>query len=364
MALPKAVQDQVDRAKEIHKAVYGEGQQQQDPPATPDPGPPAPQIPPGEAVPPAPPEPVQPDPNQPPVEVTPPPPGDTVPRADYETLKAQFDRLVAAHATLKGKYDSEPGRLAADNAAILRENRALVDENTRLKQGIVPPAAGAPPAAASAPAADTNAFARWFEDTYGPEHRGEFDAYLQSMVQKTMGDLPKDVAQVKNVAERTEKEAYWAALDSAVPGWDAIYEDPRFAALLQEEEGNTGAPKAQFAKRWESERNSDRVIPYLKEYQKRYGVPTPAPGAAAAPRAGAPRKNKADFVAPAATPGGSGGPAPRPEDNIPFVKASEISALAQEVVTTRKWVGRDTELAALRAKHRAAQAAGKVLAGQ
>jgi len=360
MALPTAVQEQIAKAKELHRQQYGDGAQGT-PPA--DPAAP-PEITPTEGEPPPPPAP---PPDAPPP--TPPPASDTAP-GDYGALKGQYDSLLAlyeklqaSHSSLKGKYDQEPGRLAAENSALMREMRALTDENARLKQGIAPPA----PAAAAAPdKAAESAFTEWLENTYGPEHRGEFEAYINSRIAASTGEIRQVVQKVEKATVQTEKEKYWGVLDGAVPGWEAIYTDPRFKVILEEEEGNTGRKKGEFAANWEAELNAERVLPYLEEHVKRFGAPVPAGGAAARPPAkgSPPRKNKSDFVAPSSTAGGSAGLAPRPGDDVPFVRASEILQLAVEANTTRKWVGRETELAALRAKHRAATAAGRVLEGQ
>lgn len=353
MPLPTAVLEQIERAKQIHKAEYGEGAKpaaQADDPAA--------------AAPP--PDGIQPPPDQPPVEAppTPPPSGDTAIAGSLEALqaqnaelRAQLERLMAQHSTLKGKYDSEPGRLAADNSALQRELRALNEENQRLRDGLArPEAAGIDPAQAKE--ADANAFTKWFEDTYGPEHMEEFQKFVRNQVKEETGEFRQVVEKVTATAEKTEKEKYWAALDEKVPGWEAIYNDPRFANILREEEGNTGRPKSEFAKQWEDSLNPDRIIPYLEDYQKRFGKPVQVPAKTTA------RKNKADFVAPNSTAGGAGGPAPRPGDDVPFVRASEISQLALEVNTTRRWVGREKELAVLKARHNAAIAANRVLAGQ
>lgn len=361
MALPKAVQDQIDKAEMIHKEAYGEGA----PPPAGDEPPPAAPPPADPNQPPAPPAapPEQPPPAAPP---EPPPAGDTVPRAAYEELKVQFDKLQASYSTLAGKYNAEPGRLAAELSASQREAQALREENARLKAGIAPPQTGTTGAPPPAPGSSPNAFSEWFEETYGSEHRAEFDAYVQSKIKETMGDVATRLDQVASATEQTAKERYYGALDAAEKNWEAIYRDPRFAVMLREEEGNTGRPKAEFAQKWENEMNADRVLPYIKEFKDRYGDPVPVPGspAPAPPPPGAPPKDKSNYVAPRSTPGGSGGPSPRPEDNIPWVKASEIKRIAQEAATTRKWVGKEKELAAIRAQHNAAIAANRVLAGQ
>lgn len=359
MALPKAVQDQIARAEALHKEAYGDGTQP--PPAPPagggDPAALPVGTPPPAAAPPQ--DPAQPAPT---TALEPPPPGDTVSRADYEALRVQFEKLQASFNTLQGKYNAEPGRLAAENSAIRSENRALIEENARLKAGVVPPqpaAAGGEQAGGAAAVQDE--FKAWFEETYGPEHMDKFNRFIDSRIQAKTGDLSNKVEQVATASVQSAKEKYWSALDSAVPGWDAIYTDPRFAAMLQEPEGRTGMPKAQFARKFEDDLNAEAVIPYLQEFQERYpDAVVAAPAAAAGAKLG-----KEAYVAPRSTAGGAGAAgAPNPNDNIPWVKASDIRKLAVEATTTRKWVGKEKELAALRAQYDAATRAGRVLAGQ
>ena len=86
MALPTAVQEQIAKAKELHRQQYGDGAQGT-PPA--DPAAP-PEITPTEGEPPPPPAP---PPDAPPP--TPPPASDTAP-GDYGALKGQYDSLLAA----------------------------------------------------------------------------------------------------------------------------------------------------------------------------------------------------------------------------------------------------------------------------
>lgn len=351
VGIPDVVARQEQEAEEIWQKAYG-GQ----PPAAgageePKPGEGDPAAPPIE--PPAPPEPpAVPTPPAPSAPSTPPEPpaaGETVPRAEFDALKAEFERLQAAHDVLQGKTYAEVPRFAAENKALRDEIAALNVTIEDLRRG-----KGVQPAAAAATAVQSYRETAGYKnlvETYGEGYMKDMNEFIDSII----APLRSVVAESREQQARSAGEQYHQALDTKVPGWDKIAVDPRFATMLREEEGNTGMPMYHFAKKWESEHRADKVIPYYEMFVKRHGQP-----AGTAPATATPKPGKDALVAPRATPGSA--PAPTKTD-VEWIPASELDKLAREEVQG-VWRGREKELEALKAKHNLAIAENRVIAGR
>jgi hypothetical protein len=277
----------------------------------------------------------------------------------------ELDKANARLSTLQGKYNAEPGRLAAENSALVREIAALKEQVGRLAAGgSTPPADGTSSVQAPGPAG-SNPFGKWFEDTYGPEHRAEFDGYIQEQIKAGVGDIRREVSAVSTATAQTASERYYGALDGMVPEWETARDDPRFVPFLKERIPGTNLTRFDAAKAAEDGRDANTVAEHYLEFIKRFPDVAKEP---AVHREGTPpskaRSGKEALVAPRTTPGGAGSGPKDTKNEVPWVKASDIQRLAVEKATTNRWKGKETEYAAIKATHNAAISANRVLADQ
>lgn len=372
MKLPKAVQDQIDRANALHRESYPE--QYSDggntPPlpgeAPPDETPPVDSVPgqdqdlavEGEA-PPA--EPLEAAPAVAAAEE-----GGTVSLADYQALQSQVAQLTQSLNVLKGKYNAEPPVLHSRIRALEEELAAAKAETDRMRQGFVPPQPAASGGRVEVPMMSDlmqTPFAKWFAETYEPENLEMLNQHFVRVVEQAMNPLRETVQATAKAQVQATRDAYYRALDNAIPYWETIAQDPRFAGpFLDEIVPGTRFTRRQIAKPAEQSGDSELVLSHYRDFIEQFPDVVPK---TAAPAVGQPKRSKEGLVAPKTTVGGgSGAPPPPDPESKKIYKASEITKLAREAVMPNgPWRGREKELAALRAKHDRAYQEGRVLPG-
>lgn len=271
-ALPKAVQDQIDKGNAIADAIYpkepeldadGKPIVVADPAPEPDPKP--------VAAEPAP----EPDPKPVPAEPAPEPVVEKDPDHKYKVLQ--------------GKYNAEVPRLQTQ----LRESTELVSElrqrvnNTEsllAAMNAVDPAAPAAAAPAPAPSGITD------------EERAQFGPDLIDVIErvasaKLLPEIGAQVAPLKTSMEQVSQRASQAehtvavsdrektlnTLEAAVPNWEQQNEDQGFLNWLNEKDAYAGVPRGQLLTDAFRANDANRVIAFFKGFQTENAVVTPEP---------------------------------------------------------------------------------------
>lgn len=261
MALPKAVQQQLEEADRIAADLSGEktgegssetnpNNQQSDPPAEP-------QVPPQDPPP------------------SDPPPDNTV---SQETKQSDSSDEKWAHKyhTLKGMYDAEVPRLHSELREMKAQINQLVADNAELKEA---KSVEVPTAASLITDEDKEAF--------GPDLIDLIERATEAKVatlRANEADLKSQIKELKgqlgNVSERqvvSDKDRFLASLGQQVSDWEQINVDPGFLNWLQEVDPVYGIPKHVALNNAYENFDVARVATIFKAYKQTLAPAAPAP---------------------------------------------------------------------------------------
>lgn len=341
MGLPNALMGLEEQADKLHRDAYPE---QYAPPAgTPPPAAPSAETPDGEQ----PPTPAQTPPDTTPASDQPPaetpaetPPAPAAAQPDGLISKADYDALQHKFSVLQGKYNAEIPRLS--------------DELNALKNRTVTPPSETPP---GTPPPDGGATMEErierLKQEYGPEFLEDIEYFLRPKIMKELEGVKQTVENVAAVTSQAQDTQFLTRLSTIVPEWPVLVKDPAFVEFMNAEEGNSGVPRLENARKFQGQRNAEKLAKYYVDFKStRKPSVTPAPGT---PTPGKPTKEA--LVAPATTPTGQ---VPTGREEIPIMRASELDKFARDV-NAGLYRGRDKEYAAMDAKITAAQAAGRII---
>jgi hypothetical protein len=287
MALPKAVQKQVDEANQLAVQLNQQRLDAQAPPpeqkAPVEPGAPAPAAAPA------------------PVGEQPTPPAPPAPADGWEQK----------YRVLQGKYNAEVPRLVRQaqerDVRIEQMSQQLTATQNMLaalSQNRVP---AAPAGQSPAPAATTKLvkdeevrdFGEDLIDVMRRVAREEL-APVESRfkpMQQQVERASNVAAQVAQQNTQSAQERLFATLDEQVPGWTEQNEDSNFLAWLAQPDPYSGQARSALLKQAYERHDTPRVLAFFKGYRTEHAVVTPPP-APAAPTQEAPQRTLESFVAP------------------------------------------------------------------
>ncbi len=246
MALPKAIQKQVDEADAIEQMLAN-------PEALPENTPEAITEPKVEAV-------VEPD--------------AKTPAADTQ------DQWQTKYQVLEGKYRAEVPRLTQD----LRQTQATLAELEKTLATLTEKAKEAPAPKkeeALITAKDLDAFGEDLVDFVkrGAKEvvRDELSALIGRLTAveravATVADLPKKVGEVVEKQAITEDEAFWRALAVQVPDWDVVDKDPRWIAHLDSKAKYVQGTHRQLAGIAVAEGNIEAIVELVNDWKALAGI--------------------------------------------------------------------------------------------
>lgn len=282
MALPAAVQKQVDEANEIAAKLYPKPDAAADD---------APATPPAAATPPQPGSPPADPPATPPVTQTPP--------VDWEQR----------YKVLQGKYNAEVPRLTGQVRDLTTNFNVLRDQLQATQMLLASLNQKAP--AGSPPSGEAPPSGRLVKD----EEVREFGPDLYDFIRRTAAEavLPEVENRIRPVSEQVEKVASasnFAArevaktaeqkvldfLTAEIPEWGKLNEDPEFLAWLDLPDVFSGEKRADLLTRAYQRHDGPRVVAFFKSYLNEHGIVTPADKPAADPKA--PQVDLKNLVAP------------------------------------------------------------------
>lgn len=261
MALPKAVQQQLEEADRIAAELggekTGEGSSETNPNNQQSDQNVEPQVPQNDPPP------------------SDPPPSNTV---SQETKQPEITDEKWAHKyhTLKGMYDAEVPRLHSELREMKAQISQLAADNAELKQA---KAAPAPSAASLITDEDKEAFGPDLIDLIERATEAKVatlranEADLKSQIKDLQGQLG-------NVSERqvvSDKDRFLAGLGQQVSDWEQINVDPGFIEWLQEVDPVYGIPKNVALNNAYENLDVTRVANIFKAYKQTLTPATPAP---------------------------------------------------------------------------------------
>lgn len=239
MNLPRAVIEAERKAEEALQRLQAARQPQQS------------QV--DEAQPPTDPQPPTPD----AASATPAPAADPAPAPTATPPGEGDDKWEARYKTLHGKYNAEVPRLHAALKERDSKLNSLTEEVEALKAAVSNPR----------------------ESLIKPEEVNEFGEPLVDLIRRAARDemaakdaeiaaLKREVESVKTSTVENKEVSFYDKLNSQVPDWMAINDDPDFHAWLGEVDDLTGAQRQEILSAAEGKRDADRVARFFKAFKK------------------------------------------------------------------------------------------------
>lgn len=254
--LPKAIQDQLDAAEAIQQQLTNQTAEPVTPPAEPNPEPqPAPEPTPD-------PNPAEPQPQPP---VTPPAPQE--PEPDWKQRAK----------TLEGKYNAEVPRLHGQLKEMNTQLATALEQISQLKSAQPKPPEPKPQEFVTKD--DEETFGSDLIDLSRRVVREEFAQlapFMVEQIRKEFAPIREQVGEVQKKTAQTEEERFWTSIDTAVPDWRDIDQDPKWLEWLGEYDPLTGATRQEALNTAHTALDAARVAAIFKVF-KGASQPAPAP---------------------------------------------------------------------------------------
>lgn len=275
MALPAAVQKQIDEANAVAAQVYGTKEE------------PAVGSPPPEG-------------SAPPPDVTPPPNAPlSMPQAEWEQK----------YKVLQGKYNAEVPRLQTQIKDLMTSQANLQSQltGTQTLLSTLSQAKGATNTSTATPEGGSKLVkpeevAEYGADLYDFIKRTaresvlpEVDSRLRPMSQQ-VEQVSRSTASIVNNAAKTEEQKVHELLNTQVPNWLELNEDETFLAWLDQTDPYAGEPRAALLNRAYKRYDGPRVVAFFRGFLNENA--TVAPQTAPAPGKGTPAVSLTSMVAP------------------------------------------------------------------
>lgn len=313
MTLPASVQRDAAELAQLEQALYTPQVDPAPPPAEPEPPAPAPV----DAAPPAPaPE---------PVETLPPP----APAVDYEQK----------YRSLQGVFNSMVPKLQDQ----IRQMNDELQELKRAKPDPTPPEPKGDPKDA---------------EVFGADVVDMVVRTAERLIQPRLAPLDARVAKLEQLADSltqtstaTAEEVFFRALDGEVPDWQAVNQDPRFLAWLEQVDPVYRQPRRAALTLAREQLDARGVVSIFKVFKQTLEPAVQPPAPAPAP--------KQPSLEQQVVPGSTGAPAPTAPPAKPLISEREVSAFFTEVAQG-KWRGREAQAAAREAEYHLAYTEGRV----
>ena len=361
MALPQAVQAQLDRANQILAQEHPVANPNPQPPVAPSPtpvpgdtivAPPAIIAPPIEPVPPAPipsPAPVA----QPPVD-----------DPNSETWKQRFQ-------TLQGKYNAEVPRYAYRVAFLENQVESLTKEIGNLKLQLASPQPPAQPGASITPAEipqasgkmsevlknSTDEKIKAFKDNF-PDIFEAIGIVADQMVTTIRTESDTKMKAIEQSTAKSANDAFLEILNRDAPGWQQMCQtDPNWPVWLGVIEDYTGKLRLELLKEASTRFDAKAVLKMLRDFRTAYSTqPVVGPVVANPNPPAPPAIPGAAFVGPPSAPS-AGSPSVNPPEQITRKFVSDFYL----DVAKGRYRGRDAERITIEAKINRANIEGRIV---
>lgn len=214
------------------------------------------------------------------------PPNAPVSQEPATVTKEEYDRLEQRYRTLQGMHKADTQQLRAELSEALVSFDAFKAQVAAQQQQ--QPAPGPKKYTTDE---DVTEFGEDTLDMVRRAAREEAEAIslqresgfvsriqeLQSELDKLRGIVPT----VQGMAYRNEeqrREKFWETIDTQVPDWRTVNDNPSFKDWLLSEDELTGYPRQQFLSQAQAEYDALRVVKFFNEWKRKAaGGQTPAP---------------------------------------------------------------------------------------
>lgn len=255
MALPKAIQDQLDAAEAIQQQLQNptaepetvQSNQEPEQPAEPTPDP----------------QPAEP---QPQPQVTPPEPSE--PEPDWKQRAK----------TLEGKYNAEVPRLHGQLKDLNSQLSQALEEIHKLKTA--QPTPPEPRRQELITKDDEETFGSDLIDLSRRVVREEFAQLAPQVIgelRKEFAPIREQVGEVQKETAQTKEDRFWTSVDSAVPDWREIDQDPQWLEWLGEVDPMVGKTRQEALNDAHNSLDAARVASIFKVWKGAFRPEQPAP---------------------------------------------------------------------------------------
>lgn len=337
--LPGAVQRSISRSDEIHKQVYGG----KNPPANkegdPDPAgktndpTPAPE---GttQASPPAPPADPKPSSAPAPTASQPTPAPEPTPGNNEEDAKVWRGRYMS----MKGRFEQQEQRLAQAAARIEGLEQVLSQANNM-------PPQQQPPAQPQMMVTDEEKerYGAEFLDVVRRQAAQTYDPIINELKQ-TIQDLNKKLGNVDQNITKNARGQMFELLDTRVPDWREMNDNPDFLAWLGLPDRFSGVTRAELIAKADEANDGERVAAFFEGFKSEQAAPAPTTEnpAPADPQPTTARPRLEDIAAPGRAGNAGGNYSQPPAEGKPTFTPAEIAQFYNDV-RRGLYEGRDEE---------------------
>lgn len=194
--------------------------------------------------------------------------------ADVEALQRQLadtqENLRKANErfdTLRAKYDAEVPRAAADLRKLREELKTAQERTTELEAL----------AARKFESGDISSLTDTERQLMGPDMVAASAKIAREVATSMVDARMKPLTDRVDQFERMSDTAYFLALDDGAPNWEAVNNDPKFLAWLNEVDPTTQRVRMDLIKRAEASRQGNRVVEIFRAFleKREIGAPTP-----------------------------------------------------------------------------------------
>lgn len=307
MAAPRAAQEQLARAEQLHREMYGDPNA----PAQPEAEDTA-QEPEATTEPESEPEPQEPAPE--------PEPEPEAPQghADEDDLSEKYRKLDAAYKTLQGKYRAEVPRLQEQVRTLQADLIEAQKSQAKAEKS------------ADQATAELESIQSRLQDELGEDAAKAVSDTVRSMVSAEMGQRKADT-QPEAPKENPEQSRFWNTLHRRVPDFDQVNNSRAFVAWLNETpDPNTGLTLQDTLNAAGNDLDVLTVIDVVEQFKREQQPPEPKPSATSPEQQVAPQKK-----------------APRREPVQTPKYTPQDYAVLQQQIRQGLWKGREDEARAL-----------------
>lgn len=198
----------------------------------------------------------------------PPAPEDQQP-VDQQAVVQQETPPVAPQAPddWEQKYRALAGKYSAEVPRYAEELRGLKAQVLELTERLAAPPQPTVDASKLTPAQVVEQFGEDFAEAVG--------AIAAQVADQRSGKLQKQVEAVHATAARNERAQFMADIVKAVPDWQAIDQDPRFTAFLDETDAMSGRSRRDFFADADARNDATRVAAFFTTFRASIGPANP-----------------------------------------------------------------------------------------
>jgi hypothetical protein len=174
-----------------------------------------------------------------------------------------LETWIQRYKTLKGKYDKEVPRLHQELRQLRDENAFMRSKLELLEQMVIQKSQSQPSDTSEQESGDPE-IEQLKEDF--PEIYRAITKLLERVTKKVV--TKDEIKQVEDKVTQATFQTFYNKLDTLVPDWRTLNEDPDFLAWLNDRDPFTGRTKLELLRLAYQEGDADRVAIFFNEYKK------------------------------------------------------------------------------------------------